>query len=230
MKKIKILSYIIIYVIALLPSYLFSDTYHPVKARQIVVSLLNPTEDAYYVDILVDIDHNDKVFTKFNKSNAEKNGFSDNDSYCNYSSDGYISYSLHFKNADSSMQIIKNNHDISNQTFVSYRPDKLDMDKNYYLLKEFSPKIKIAVLNKDKKVIKVSDSGYIYKGRGYLAQKSDNEGCIKYEYEKNDLEIDYNDPISVERIVRTLIISLIMFLIALCIIHIVYRFLHTKHI
>lgn len=216
--------------IILILAYLFSDTYHPVKARQIVVSLLNPTEDACYLDILVKIDNEDKVYTAFNKSNAEKNGFNKADGYSDYSSDGYVSYSLHFKNAESSMRIKTDADGKSQHTFIPYRSENMDIDKNFYLLKEYSPKIKIAVLDKDKNVIKVSDSGYIYKGRGYLAQKSDNEGCIKYEYEKNDLEIDYNDPISVERIVRTLIISLIMFLIVLCIIHIAYRFLHTKHI
>ena len=53
---------------------------------------------------------------------------------------------------------------------------------------QYSPKIKVAILNEDKEVISVSDVGTIKKAKGYLT------GGIIYNISSNNLKIDYYTP------------------------------------
>ena len=61
-------------------------------------------------------------------------------------------------------------------------------NKNFDLLMQYSPKIKVAILNEDKEVISVSDVGTIKKAKGYLT------GGIIYNISSNNLKIDYYTP------------------------------------
>lgn len=53
---------------------------------------------------------------------------------------------------------------------------------------QYSPKIKVAILNEDKEVISVSNVGTIKKDKGYLT------GGIIYNISSNNLKIDYYTP------------------------------------
>jgi len=75
---------------------------------------------------------------------------------------------LHFTNADNE--------------FIPF--DYPNYNKNFDLLMQYSPKIKVAILNEDKEVISVSDAGTIKKAKGYLTGGIDS----------NSLEIDYYTP------------------------------------
>lgn len=161
------------------------------KARTITIHLTSVPDEAYYVDLLVKITDSDAVYTVFNSENAERNGFDKNDSYVGYVNEGYISYSLHFTNADNDMKINKYKNDYSDNIradneFIPF--DYPNYNKNFDLLMQYSPKIKVAILNEDKEVISVSDAGTIKKAKGYLT------GGIIYNIDSNSLEIDYYTP------------------------------------
>ncbi len=161
------------------------------KARTITIHLTSVPDEAYYVDLLVKITDSDAVYTVFNSKNAERNGFDKNDSYVGYVNEGYISYSLHFNNADNDMKINKYKNDHSgniraDNEFIPF--DYPNYNKNFDLLMQYSPKIKVAILNEDKEVINVSDAGTIKKAKGYLT------GGIIYNIDSNSLEIDYYTP------------------------------------
>ena len=64
----------------------------------------------------------------------------------------------------------------------------IQTNKNFDLLMQYSPKIKVAILNEDKEVISVSDVGTIKKAKGYLT------GGIIYNISSNNLKIDYYTP------------------------------------
>lgn len=161
------------------------------KARTITIHLTSVPNEAYYVDLLVKITDSDAVYTVFNSENAERNGFDKNDSYVGYVNEGYISYSLHFTNADNDMKINKYKSDYSDNIradneFIPF--DYPNYNQNFDLLMQYSPKIKVAILNEDKEVISVSHVGTIQKAEGYLT------GGIIYDIDSNSLKIDYYTP------------------------------------
>lgn len=183
------------------------------KARTITIHLTQLSDEAYYVDLLVKIADSDKVYTAFNSENAERNGFDENDSYVDYASEGYISYSLHFTNADNDMKIKKYKSDYSeniraDNEFIPF--DYPNYNENFDLLMQYSPQIKVAILNEDKDVISVSDVGTIKKSKGYLT------GGITYNVSSNSLNVDYYTPDNtfiILFVIGTIIIILITFII-----------------
>ncbi len=177
------------------------------KARTITIHLTQLTDDAYYVDLLVKIADSDAIYTAFNSENAVRNGFDERDSYVNYESEGYISYSLHFINADNDMKIDKYKSDYSEdiRADIEFIPFNYpDYDENFDLLMQYSPKIRVAILNEDKEVIGVSDVGTIKKDKGYLS------GGITYNVSSNSLKIDYYTPNNTFGIIAFVFIGIIM--------------------
>jgi hypothetical protein len=190
------------------------------KARTITIHLTQLSDEAYYVDLLVKIADSDKVYTAFNSENAERNGFDESDSYVAYENEGYISYSLHFTNADNDMKIKKYKSDQSgdiraDNEFIPF--DYPDYDENFDLLMQYSPKIKVAILNEDKEVISVSDVGTLKKAKGYLT------GGITYNLSSNSLNVDYYTPDNTFIIVLFVIGAIMVVLIAFIIRNIVNR-------
>lgn len=192
MKKNSIVAVIITLIVSMFLSsqnIVYADS-QP-KARTITIHLTQLSDDAYYVDLLVKITDSDAVYTTFNSENAERNGFNENDCYVGYENEGYISYSLHFTNADNDMKIDKYKSDYSeniraDNEFIPFNYP--NYNENFDLLMQYSPQIKVAILNEDKEVISVSDVGTIKKAKGYLT------GGITYNISSNSLKVDYYTP------------------------------------
>ena len=115
----------------------------------------------------------------------------ESDNYLNYNNDGYVSYSLHFKNAENTMLIngYKSNYSNNVRADIEFIPfDYPNFHENYNLLMEYSPSIKVVILNRNKEVISVSDIGTINSENGYLS------GGITYDILNNKLQVEFYEP------------------------------------
>lgn len=163
----------------------------PPIERTVTLHLDNVPDSAYYTDLLVSINENDDVYTSYNTDNGKKNGFLESDNYLNYNNDGYVSYSLHFKNAENTMLIngYKSNYSNNVRADIEFIPfDYPNFHENYNLLMEYSPSIKVVILNRNKEVISVSDIGTINSENGYLS------GGITYDILNNKLQVEFYEP------------------------------------
>lgn len=163
----------------------------PPIERTVTLHLYNVPDPAYYADLLVSIDENDDVYTSYNADNGKDNGFLESDDYLNYNNDGYVSYSLHFKNANNTMLINEYKSDYSDtvRADIQFIPfDYPNFHDNYDLLMEYSPNIKVVILDRDKEVISASDIGTINSEKGYLS------GGITYDISNNALQVDLYEP------------------------------------
>ena len=163
----------------------------PPIERTVTLHLYHVPDPAYYADLLVSIDENDDVYTSYNADNGKDNGFLESDDYLNYDHDGYVSYSLHFKNAKNTMLINKYKSDYSDtvRADIQFIPfDYPNFHENYNLLMEYSPNIKVVILDRNKEVISVSDIGTINSEKGYLS------GGITYDISNNKLQVEFYEP------------------------------------
>ena len=163
----------------------------PPIERTVTLHLYHVPTPAYYADLLVSIDENDDVYTSYNADNGKDNGFLESDDYLNYNNDGYVSYSLHFKNAKNTMLIHAYKSDYSDtiRADIQFIPfDYPNFHENYDLLMEYSPNIKVVILDRDKEVISVSDIGTINSEDGYLS------GGITYDLSNNKLQVALYEP------------------------------------
>ena len=129
----------------------------PAPANSLIVVISDLPEGAVYAELLIKIDTDDANYTDFNP-NAFADGASSVRQIVDYSTDGYRSFSFHYKNAQSN---IKLEAYYDGQYCVDFGTDSgsnLNYLTQYEDLLQNYRDIKIAILDKDFNILTVSDA------------------------------------------------------------------------
>jgi hypothetical protein len=108
----------------------------------------NTDSNVKYTDILIKISTSNKYYTDLNTSNAVTYGFNSSTPIVAYNQNGYVSISFHCKN-------IKSYPSISRDSVMS---GIIQLDNSNKPISTITKSIKIALLDKDGNVLKVSDA------------------------------------------------------------------------
>jgi len=94
--------------LALLIIFCFSSAtvsaWMPDRWFQVLIDSKKIPEGTAYIDLLMPISSADEGYVVYNESNGEKYGISENSGIVNYCEDGFVSYTFHIVDADSSIQ------------------------------------------------------------------------------------------------------------------------------
>lgn len=158
----------------------------PVPAKHLTAILSNLPDGVVYADLLIKIEENDPQFVDF-QPNAFAQSASEAKELVAYSEDGFRSFTFHYKNAQSDIQIkYYNNYNNNDLYFVAFCRDF----EYYYYLTQYEDlcknyrDIKIALLDQDFNIIAVSESAQ-------LPQQSNTlrfNGNISYDYITNAID------------------------------------------
>lgn len=127
----------------------------PIPKHYLTINLTDLPENAVYADLLIKIDQNDSKYVDFQHS-AYGNDKNQIKEIADYSRDGFVSYTIHYNNAQSNVKIEHSYEDIYNVTFCKgieygeFKTQYEDLISNY-------PTLKIAILDKDYNIITVSN-------------------------------------------------------------------------
>lgn len=151
----------VLFTFALLSLFVFSfplpvSANSPAPADRLIVVISDLPDGAVYADLLIKIDADDSNYTDFNP-----NPFADDilsvKEIVDYSTDGYRSFTFHYKNAESNIKL-EPYYDDSYYVNFCAGPESLNYLTQYEDLRQNYRDIKIAILDKDFKLITVSDA------------------------------------------------------------------------
>lgn len=109
----------------------------------------NADSNVTNTDILIKINNDSPNYTDFNTSNSNAQGFDSSAQIVTYNQDGYMSLSFHYKNVDSLRSVQR--EDLSIEKHII-------LNNGYKPISTITNSIKIALLDKDGNVLKVSDA------------------------------------------------------------------------
>lgn len=172
----------------------------PLDAQTLSVRLSNYPSECAFIDLLVELDETSGYYTQANTENMQAQHF-DTTELAKYSEEGFLSYTCHFKGAYKDISI-KDGYVLvaEHEQTSKIMAEKLS--------------VKIAVLDKNGHILKVSDSITICDKRRFLVDLSD----LKYDYlnDKVDANIyfepDYSGLVTVFIILISVVTVLIVFL------------------
>lgn len=151
MKKVKtLLLFIVIMIFSSLitPLYAaYADSPPPPGCFYSFVT--NTASNVKYTDILIKISKDSKYYTDLNTSNASVCGFNSSTPIAAYNQDGYVSISLHCKNLRSRPGIFQEELGLCGM---------VEFDNSNMPISAITDSIRIALLDKDGNVLKVSDA------------------------------------------------------------------------
>ncbi len=157
----------------------------PMPADHLSVYITNLPEGAVYADLLIKIPKDDSSYVDF-QSSAYGNDKSLVKEIANYSKDGYRSFTLHYRNAKSNIKIehaynenymVKFCYGSEYREYLTQYEDLLNNYRNF----------KIALLDKDFKIISVSDSAKLPQDRPAISFYGD----VEYDAIENDIIVDF---------------------------------------
>lgn len=154
----------------------------------IFCTLSNLSEEVYYVDLLIPISEDDEAYTDFNESNGKIYQLSKESEIVKYDVDGFRSYTFHFLGSDSKMQIYDSS-EVSGNEHVNFADSKdlLEKDKmQYEILEKKYKKIKLAGLDREGRILQVSEAKYIIPNH-WIKTRWD----INYDVTNNKLEVEF---------------------------------------
>lgn len=157
----------------------------PKPADHLSIYITNLPEEAVYADLLIKISNDDPNYIDFQESvyGDDKSLVKEID---NYSKDGYRSFTLHYKNAKSNITIehayneyymVKFCYGSQYREYLTQYEDILNNYRNF----------KIALLDKDFKIISVSDSDKLPQDRPAISFYGD----VNYDAINNDITVDF---------------------------------------
>lgn len=170
----------------------------PQEAQKLVVCSSNFTQESAYVELLINMSEDDSNYTAFNSENMNPNGIEnknfDTKELSEYrDDDGYISVSCHLKNNYTRMMLKKedaNGSIISRNGFIikkekdgKFWPDTERM--NDFRNCSPSTKFKVAVLDKNGKILQTSEPFEISSDNGYLW------GDVNYDVKNNKVTLEW---------------------------------------
>lgn len=145
----------------------------PKPANSLVFNVINYSDQAVYVDLLIRMNTSDKHYVEFNGSIGESYDIKRESEIVTYNKDGYLSYSFHFKNASSELALEKDRINV-------FANDYDDFNYIYDNCRYF----KVVILDNNGSIIEMSKE-YKLKGRtdAYLMN-----GVITYDVSQNRVE------------------------------------------
>lgn len=178
MKKF-ILTFVVL--ITIVSCFTFSvNANGPAPPRGINVYAEKLPENALYIDLLIKVDSNDKNFTSINSINIEKYNFANDAEIIKYNKDGFQSYTFHFKDSISKMNIVDNESSFTYETESN--------NSQFYTIKSEYNLIKVALLDENGNIIKVSNEINVSpKKIGFFT------GAIYCDFETNSIDIGFYD-------------------------------------
>lgn len=157
----------------------------PIPAEYLTVLFSNLPQEAVYADLLIKMDKTDPNYVDF-QSNAYADDAQDVEELVNYSKGNYRSFTFHYKNAKSNMQLKQDIYD-------DYRYVKFCDDSEYmaYLtqyedLRSHYNDIKLAVLDKDFHILFVTEATQLPKENNLVVFG----GIMYYDAANNSFEFD----------------------------------------
>lgn len=163
----------------------------PQRAQDIEVKSFNFTQDCEYIEILMQLSEDSEDYTAYNKANMKKYSFDTKELSEYRDDDGYISFSCHFRDNYTRMNVKKQEYGeqiVSLNSFV-LNDDKSEKSwhetKRMTRLHELNPRFKVAVLDKNGSIIQTSQSFELKNDTGYLWSD------VNYDVANNTIELDW---------------------------------------
>ena len=182
MKRISI----IICCFMLLPFQMLTAYARNILQNLVVISSELPNE-AVYIDMLIYMDEKDEAYTPYNEENMKQYSF-DTNTIANYSNEGFISMSCHYKDNFTKMKIQANTKGKYVNSFTLRRISDGDLVQNstlvYKLLNE-KRQFRIALLDKNGSIIQLSEP---FDSNG---KKGELINYIEYDAGNNIISLDY---------------------------------------
>jgi hypothetical protein len=149
MKKIIISFSLFVFIIILFSVPFFANA--PAPADSVIINIKNQDNNICYVDILIRINDISVDYTEFNSENGEKYNISENSEISEYNKDNYHSFTFHYKESISDMELQKNDDSYKVEFAKSdgYSMQLRDLNKTYN-------KIKLAFLDEKGNILKIS--------------------------------------------------------------------------
>lgn len=189
MKNIKKISFAFVCLFLFIVSLPLSVSANaPMPADHLTVAISDIPKEAVYADLLIQINTDDSNYVDF-----QPNDFADDISnvkeIADYSSDGYRSFTFHYKNAKSNIKLEYYYDDFycvnfcNGSEYQDYLTQYEDLLQNYR-------DIKIAILDKNYKIITVSDAAKLPKEKDLFVFDGDvyynaSEGSVTVEERVN---------------------------------------------
>jgi len=164
MQKMLVACVLILLLISLLPVSVYANS--PAPADYLYVLVSDKPDDAVYAELLIKIDTDDINYVDF-QPNAHADDVSSVRELIEYNVDGYRSFTFHYKDAKSNMEMEDYYDDLYIAKFCNiaehtgYLTQYEDLRENYH-------DIKIALMDKDYKILTVSDAGQIPKEKPFF--------------------------------------------------------------
>jgi len=175
--------------------FLLSDTIiacaMPQEAQDIKVKSFDFTQDCEYIEILIQLSEDSEDYTAYNDANMKKYSFDTKElsEYCD--DDGYISFSCHFKDNYTRMNVKKQEYGEKIVSLNSFVLDDDKYEKSWHAtdrmkrLHELNPKFKVAALDKNGSIIQTSEPFELENDSGYLWS------YVNYDVTKNSIKLDW---------------------------------------
>lgn len=183
----------------------------PQEAQDIEVKSFNFTQDCEYIEILIQLSEDSEDYTAYNEANMKKYSFDTKELSEYRDDDGYISFSCHFKDNYTRMNVKKQEY---GEQIVSLNSFVLDNDKyeqswhatdRMKKLHKLNPKFKVAALDKNGSIIQTSEPFELKNDTGYLWNN------VNYDVAKNTIELDWEKaPTILEKTIHTIIFIIVV--------------------
>ena len=213
---------IILLVLFFLP-FNYISAYASTPTENIEIRSLNVPDNAAYIDLLIMMDSNDESYTEFNSNNMARFQF-DSKELSNYNEDGYISMSCHYNNNYTDMELL---HNEWTEGIVSWNCFAVDeypeghFINNSDTMKDLvtkKRKFKIAIINKNGKILQVSDSFDIVKDSKLFLDRIEydvSNNVVHMEWDEKPFKISFTVNRDKEAIIMISILGLIVFLLVI---------------
>lgn len=133
--------------------------YARIRLEDLAVESSRLPKKAVYMDMLISMDENDEAYTLFNEENMKQYSF-DTKSIADYSSEGFVSMSCHYKDNLTDMKIQLNARGDYHNSFNLDRLSNGNMGADSNLMEKFfneNRKFRIALLDENGSIIQLSE-------------------------------------------------------------------------
>ncbi len=154
----------------------------PPRAVRLSVDLSALPKGAVYADLLIKIDESDEYYVDFQPNEFVANAESAKE-IIDYSASGYRSYTFHYKDAKSNIKLYNYHDDCYRVEFCGASDYREFLTQYETLIRDYR-EIKIALLDKNFKIIKVSEETKLPKKSNLI----DFNGYIDYDVSENTLK------------------------------------------
>ena len=172
----------------------------PQEAQILTIELKSFPKECEYADLLIDIDDSSELYTAQNAENMRAQTF-DTSELADYCEDGFVSYTCHYKYAQKDISIV------GGKVFIAEHEATRELMGIHF-------KAKVALIDKDGHILRVSDAATINGDDCFLY----NNHSIEYDYELDFIfaplffQPDYSGLLTAFLIIISIVFVMIVFL------------------